>query len=280
MNKTGARAWLITGCDKGMGYAIAEAVLKNGDRVAATVLQPDGAQALVDLYGNSCRTYQLDVRDKSRSREVAALAEKDFGQIDVLVSNAGYGLVGAAEETDEDEYRPLFEVNFFGAVEVANAVIRGMRERRSGHIICITSLVGFVGLPGFAFYSASKFALEGYCEAIAAELRPFGVRVTAVEPGGFRTDFAGSSLAKTKRVIDDYAESSGQVRRYMQARNGTQPGNPVLLGVALCNLVNLPDPPLRISFGADALEKVKEKLNRTSQDCDKYEALTLSTSFN
>lgn len=280
MTKAKARIWLITGCDKGMGYAIAEAVLKSGDKVAATVLQPDGAQALVELYGNSCRTYQLDVRDKGRCREVVALAEKDFGQIDVLVNNAGYGLVGAAEETDEDEYRPLFEVNFFGAAEIANAVIPDMRERRSGHIICITSLVGFVGLPGFAFYSASKFALEGYCEAIAAELRPFGIRVTAVEPGGFRTDFAGSSLAITKKIIDDYAESSGQVRQYMQARNGTQPGNPALLGVALCNLVNLPAPPLRISFGADALEKVREKLNKTSQECEKYETLTLSTSFN
>jgi NAD(P)-dependent dehydrogenase (short-subunit alcohol dehydrogenase family) len=206
MKPSGRQIWFITGCDKGLGHAIAEAALQRGETVVATVLAANGRSPLSTQYANNFRCHHLDVTDHVTARELIAATEKEFGGIDVLVNNAGFGLVGAAEETEPAEYRRMFEVNFFGMVELTRAVLPGMRARRSGHIINLSSLVGFVGASGFAFYSASKFALEGFSESLAKEVEPLGIKVTIVEPGGFRTDFAGAGEEDHRRLQPDQRE--------------------------------------------------------------------------
>jgi NAD(P)-dependent dehydrogenase (short-subunit alcohol dehydrogenase family) len=273
------RNWLVTGCDKGIGYAIAEAALKKGDRVVATILGRDGRSTLTDAYGARCRSFHLDVTDHEEVRAVIARAEEAFGGIDVLVNNAGYGLVGAAEETESNEYRPMFEVNFFGLAEVTRAALPGMRRRRAGHIINLSSLVGFVGAQGLSFYSASKFAVEGFSESLAKEVGPFGIRVTVIEPGGFRSDFTGASLARARKMIDDYAPTSGATRDYLSTRHGNQPGDPSLLGAALCRIVEMPDPPLRLPLGGDAWQQILDKVGFVETELGRWKEISLSTSF-
>ena len=279
MPSTPPRTWLITGCDKGLGRATAEAALRNGDRVAATVLARDGRSSLTDEFAGACKSHTLDVTDPASIRAAVDWAQGEFGGIDILLNNAGYGLVGAAEETTADEYRPMFDVNFFGAAEVTRCLLPSMRKRRSGHIICISSLVGFVGFSGFSFYSASKFALEGFCKSLARETATLGIRVTIVEPGGARTDFSGGSLARAKNVIDDYATSAGATRQYMAARHGGQPGDPHRIGAAIVAIAGHANPPLRLPLGADALQQVQEKVASASSEFESWKSLTLSTAF-
>jgi NAD(P)-dependent dehydrogenase (short-subunit alcohol dehydrogenase family) len=272
--------WLITGCDKGLGYAMAEAALKRGDSVAITLLAKDGKSELVEKYAGRCHAFHLDVRDHDAIRRVVSDAERSLGRIDVLVNNAGYGVIGAAEETTEEEYRPMFEVNFFGTVEVTKAVLPGMRQRRSGRIICFSSLVGFVAFPGFSLYSASKFAVEGFGESLSKEVQPFGIYLTLIEPGGFRTDFAGGSLTRAAMKIDAYSETaSTKMREYMDTRNGVQPGDPVRLGAAICQVVDAAEPPLRLPLGADALPLVEQKAAFVAQEASRWRELSLSTGF-
>lgn len=279
MTSSTRSTWLVTGCDTGLGYAIAEAALKNGDNVVATVLAKNGYSPLSEKYGDQCRSQHLDVTDHAAGRKLIALTEQVYGGIDVLVNNAGFGLVGAAEETDASEYRPMFEVNFFGMVEITRAALAGMRARRKGHIINLSSLVGFTGASGFAFYSASKFAVEGFSESLAKEVQPLGIKVTIVEPGGFRTQFAGRSLSRAKQTIDDYNPTSGTMREYLEARNGAQPGDPALLGAALCKVVSLSDPPLRLALGQDAWEQVRNKIDNVSHETERWKDLSMSTAF-
>jgi NAD(P)-dependent dehydrogenase (short-subunit alcohol dehydrogenase family) len=279
MQSPTCRTWFITGCDKGLGYAIAEAALKQGDNVVATVLAKDGRSSLSSAYSDRFRSHYLDVTDYESSRRLIDATQADFGKIDVLVNNAGYGLVGAAEETVPSEYRRLFEVNYFGMVELTRAALRGMRARRQGHIINMSSLVGFVGAAGFTHYSASKFAVEGFSESLAKEVEPLGIKVTIIEPGGFRTDFAGTSLARAQQYIDDYKPTSGSMREYLTARDGHQPGDPSLLGLALCKLVSLSDPPLRLSLGADAWDQVRKKAELVSRESERWKDLSMSTNF-
>lgn len=273
------RVWFITGCDKGLGYAIAEAALRKGDRVVATVFAPDGKCLLSEQFKTNCVSRHMDVTDSKAVYEAVRQAEEEFGGIDVLVNNAGYGLVGAAEEIDPLEYRPMFEVNFFGLVEVTRAVLANMRHRRRGHIINLSSLVGFVGAPGFAFYSASKFAVEGFSESLAKEVEPLGIKVTMIEPGGFRSDFAGGSLARAQTTIDDYAATSGATRGYLTTRHGNQPGDPALLGTALVKVVDMTNPPLRLPLGGDALEQILGKADFVRAEIDRWRELSLSTNF-
>lgn len=279
MSPTLQRLWFITGCDKGLGYAIAEAALRKGDRVVATVFAADGKSALSEQFGARCLSRHLDVTDSKAVHEAVRQAEEEFGGIDVVVNNAGYGLVGAAEEIDAHEYRPMFEVNFFGLVEVTRAALAGMRSRRRGHIINLSSLAGFVGGPGFAFYSASKFAVEGFSESLAKEVGPLGIKVTMIEPGGFRSDFAGGSLARAQTMIDDYAATSGATRDYLSIRHGTQPGDPALLGNVLASIVDMADPPLRLPLGRDALGQVLDKANLVRGEIDRWSEISLSTDF-
>lgn len=279
MTSNSKRTWLVTGCDKGMGYAIAQAALEHGHDVIATVLAPDGRCALSADYPDRLRSFHLDVTNRDAVWRLIEEVERTSSGIDVLVNNAGFGLVGAAEETVPEEYRKMFEVNFFGMAEMTRAVLAGMRNRRRGHIINISSLVGMVGASGFSFYSASKFAVEGFSEGLAKEVDPLGLKVTIIEPGGFRTDFAGGSLARAKTIIDDYSATSGATRDYLTARHGAQPGDPAKLGAVLCQLVDMEKPPLRLALGGDALQQVEQKAEFLSREINRWRDLSLSTSF-
>lgn len=271
------RCWLITGCDKGLGYAIAEAALSKGDFVVATVLAKDGRSPLTEQYAGRCISRHLDVTHPGLIEAIVNDAAKEFDSIDVLVNNAGYGLVGAAEETTPVEYRSMFDVNFFGMAEVTRAILPIMRRHRKGHIINLSSLVGIVGAPGFSFYSASKFAIEGFSESLAEEVSKLGIKITIVEPGGFRSDFAGGSLARAKRIIDDYDTTSGATREYLTTRHRKQPGDPARLGQVVVDLVDTPNPPLRLALGQDALTRIQGKISRQQAELSAWIDTSRST---
>ncbi|MCB1477237.1 MAG: SDR family NAD(P)-dependent oxidoreductase [Rhodobiaceae bacterium] len=279
MTSDSGRVWLVTGCDSGMGHHIAETALKNGDSVAATILAKGDTGPLSEKYGNRCRYYHLDVRDTAMVKEVVARAERDFGRIDVLMNNAGYGLHGALEETAEDEYRRLFDVNVFGLSEVTRAALPGMRARRAGRIINTASLAGFAGKMGLAFYCASKFAVAGLSEALAAEVGPLGIKVTVIEPGSFRTEFAGTSLAGARDIIDDYADTGGIFRKGIVAKNGLQPNDPAKLGDVIWTLSNIENPPMHLPIGEDSLLELLGKLEATRKDAEQWRELSSSTYF-
>ncbi|WP_233853774.1 oxidoreductase [Paraburkholderia sp. HD33-4] len=271
------RTWLITGADKGLGHATAKAALERGDRVIVTVLAPDGSHNLSAQYPDTLRAFHLDARDHGRFDEVVVQAERAFGRIDVLVNNAGYGLLAVAESTPADKYRNMFEINFFGLVEMTRAVLPIMRRQRSGHIINLSSKAGFVGSAGFAFYSASKFAVEGYSEALAKEIRHLGIHVTLIEPGGFRSDFAGPSLVCASSDEEDYAVTNRMIEKYVEERHGKQQSDPAKFGPALSRLVDAEKPPLRLPLGIDSIELIRDDLRSVSAELDRWEELTMST---
>lgn len=275
------KTWFITGCDKGMGYAFAETILAAGDRVVVTARDKNNVTDLLDSYPDTALGYTLDVTNPQDIQRTVEETEKRTGGIDVLVNNAGYGLLGPVEATEPDEYRPLFEVNFFGAAEVIRAVLPYMRQRRSGYIISNTSIGGFAASPGFGFYAASKFALEGLSEAVALDTAVFGIRVTILEPGSTRTDFAGGSMTHSNRVIEEYAQSGVQTTLdRMKARIGTQPGDPRRLAKILFKFSRMEEPPLRFPTGDDGLSRMRQKLQATGADAEQYAELSLAVEFN
>jgi NAD(P)-dependent dehydrogenase (short-subunit alcohol dehydrogenase family) len=272
------RTWLITGADKGLGLSAAMAALDSGARVIVTVLAADGSHRLASEYPDRFKAFHLDARDHQRFPAVVAEAEGVFGGIDVLVNTAGYGLLGVFEEHTPERYRPLFDVHVFGAAEMIRAVLPGMRRRRSGHIINISSSAGVTGNGMFAWYSSAKFAVEGFSEALANELGPLGIRVTIVEPGAFRTDYAGPSLVTEHCKIADYASTLGErIKQYASFRHGSQPNDPVKFGPVLVQVVNSETPPLRLPLGDDALKIVRDKLDRTAAETARWEELSRST---
>jgi NAD(P)-dependent dehydrogenase (short-subunit alcohol dehydrogenase family) len=271
--------WLITGCDTGMGHAVAETVLEAGHTVFVTARDTANVADLAKRFPQTARVHRLDVTDAAQVREVAEAAER-AGGVDVLLNNAGYGILGAAEETAPDEYRPLFEVNFFGMAEVTRALLPGMRKRRRGHIFCTSSSGGYAASPGFAFYAASKFALEGFCDALAQEVAALGIRVTIVEPGSTRTQFAGASMKRPRQQIDDYKETAVTLTTSrMAARDGTQPGDPRKLAAALMKLSVDPKPPLRIPLGDDSIDRVLKKARDQVAEFERWDALSRSIAF-
>jgi NAD(P)-dependent dehydrogenase (short-subunit alcohol dehydrogenase family) len=278
MTSTGP-VWLITGADKGLGASTARTALENGNRVIATVLDKAGHHPLANEYPDHFRAFHLDMRDIDRIPKVARQAESAFGRVDILVNNAGYGLLAIAEATPAKLYRELFEVLFFSLAEITRAILPGMRGRKSGHIINLSSVAGFGVGPGFAFYGAAKFAVEGYSEALHAELRDMGIRVTIVEPGGFRSDFAGASLASAKVDIEDYDAVSSYIDSYTKDRHGTQLNDPARFGPAIYELVNSPEAPLRLALGEDALEFIRGQMAQVAGDLEKWESLSRSTSI-
>jgi NAD(P)-dependent dehydrogenase (short-subunit alcohol dehydrogenase family) len=271
------RTWFITGADKGLGFSTAKAALERGDRVLVTVLDKDGRHVLSEQYPKRCRAFYLDAKDHSRFDEVIAQAASVFGGIDVLVNNAGYGILAVAEATMAEKYRPMFEVNFYGLVEMTRAVLPIMRRQRSGHIINLSSKAGFVGSPGFALYSASKFAVEGYSEAVAKEVKHLGIHVTIVEPGGFRSDFAGPSLVCAKSADDDYDATNRMIEHYIEQRHGRQQSDPAKFGPALCRLVDAERPPLRLPLGIDSVELIRDDMRSIAEEMDQWRELSLST---
>jgi NAD(P)-dependent dehydrogenase (short-subunit alcohol dehydrogenase family) len=279
MSEKSPRTWLITGADKGLGLSAAKAALNAGDRVVVTVLAPDGNHVLTPEYPRSrFLSIHLDARDLQRIGSVVAQAEGAFDGIDVLVNNAGYGLIAVAEETPPEKYRPLFEVNFFGLVEMTRAVLPGMRRRRSGRILNLSSIAGFGAAQCWSFYSAAKFAVEGYSEALAKEVKPLGIHVTIVEPAGFRSDFAGPSLDAEFCAIEDYRPSAGAyVRDYVSSRHGKQGNDPAKFGPALCRLVDAPDPPLRQPLGRDGYEFVRDECLQVLTEIERWKEIAFST---
>jgi NAD(P)-dependent dehydrogenase (short-subunit alcohol dehydrogenase family) len=277
MQTESPRTWLITGADKGLGFSTAKTALDRGDRVIVTVLAKDARHELCEQYPERFRSFHLDAKDHARFDDVVAQASSVFGRIDVLVNNAGYGILAVAEATTADKYRPMFEVNFYGLVEMTRAVLPIMRRQRSGHIINLSSKAGFVGSPGFALYSASKFAVEGYSEALAKEVKHLGIHVTIVEPGGFRSDFAGPSLVCTKSADDDYAETNRMIEHYVEERHGRQQSDPAKFGPALCRLVDAEQPPLRLPLGIDSIELIRDDMQSIARELDQWRELSLST---
>ena len=273
------KRFLITGVSSGFGRAFAQAALEKGHRVVGTVRNDDAIASFERLAPGRATAVRLDVTDIEAIEPAVAGIEGTIGPVDVLINNAGYGHEGTLEESPIEEMRRQFEVNVFGAVGMMKAVLPFMRRRRAGHIINITSMGGFITMPGIAYYCGSKFALEGISEVLAKEVKPFNVAVTAVAPGSFRTDWAGRSMIRTDRSISDYDALFDPIRRAREEKSGRQSGDPRKAAAAVLALVEAEDPPVHLLLGADALTLVRDKLKSMSSEIDAWEDLTLSTNF-
>lgn len=272
-----AKTVFITGVSSGFGRALAQEALSAGHRVVGTVRNREAQQAFEALNTHRAFARQLDVTDVARCNEVIKEIEATLGPIDVLVNNAGYGHEGILEESPLEQMHHQFDVNVFGAVTMIKAVLPGMRLRRRGHIINITSMGGFITLPGIAYYCGSKFALEGISETLGKEVKPFGLHVTAVAPGSFRTDWAGRSMIRTPRAIADYDALFDPIRQAREAKSGKQPGDAVKAARAILTIIDSDTPPAHLLLGSDALTLVREKLAALSAEIDAWETLTRST---
>jgi NAD(P)-dependent dehydrogenase (short-subunit alcohol dehydrogenase family) len=273
------RVWMITGAARGIGARIAEAALARGEAVVATSRDAASVQKRFPA-GDALLALPLDVTDEAQAAAAVQAALARFGRIDVLVNNAGYGLLGAVEEATADEVRSLYETNVFGLLNVTRAVLPSMRARRSGHVINISSLGGYQSGAGFGVYCSTKFAVEGLSEALHGELAPLGIHVTVVEPGYFRTDFLdGNSLAVSPRILDDYAQSAGQVREAAKEINHKQAGDPLRLAQAMLKLVEADTPPLRLPMGTDTLQTIADKHAFVEAELKGWRALAASTDF-
>ncbi|ALD47424.1 oxidoreductase [Serratia sp. TSA_130.2] len=272
-----AKTILITGVSSGFGQALAREALAVGHRVVGTVRNSEALQAFAALDTQRAFGYLLDVTDDERIDEVVGEIESAVGPIDVLVNNAGYGHEGILEESPLAELRRQFDVNVFGAVAMIKAVLPGMRQRRRGHIINITSMGSFITLPGISYYCGSKFALEGISETLSKELAPFNLHVTAVAPGSFRTDWAGRSMVRSPRRLPDYDALFEPVRQARQEKSGKQLGDPVKAAHAMLALIESGNPPTHLLLGSDALSLVRQKLEALGQEIEQWEKLTRST---
>ncbi len=271
--------WFITGCSTGFGRDLAKIVLARGWRVVATARD---AARLADLAeGGSDRALllSLDVTDAGQVKQAVAEAEKRFGGIDVLVNNAGYGYQSSIEEGEDEEIRAQFEANVFGLFALTRAVLPGMRARRKGHILNISSVAGFVGFPGSGYYAASKHAVEGFTDALAAEVAPLGIKVIGVEPGPFRTYWAGRSLRATPSRIDDYAETVVARMKRTSGLSGVQAGDPVRAGEAMIKAVEAADTPRHLVLGAMGYETVTKKLAERLKQIGDWREVSLSADF-
>lgn len=273
------RVWLITGAARGIGALIAEAALADGNAVVAA---GRNVGAIVERLGDSpaLLPVALDVTDEAQAKAAVQAAVEKFGRVDVLVNNAGFGLLGAVEESADQDVRRMYDTNVFGLLNVTRAVLPVMRAQRAGHVINISSIGGYRAAAGFGVYSSTKFAVEGITEAMHAELKPLGIHATVVEPGYFRTDFLdASSLVVAPHVIDDYDETSGAVRRRAMQMNHNQPGDPKKLAAAMLTLVDAATPPLRLPLGNDTLAAIAAKNAYVAQEMEEWKTLSASTDF-
>lgn len=274
---TPGKTLLITGVSSGFGRALAREALAAGHKVIGTVRSDEARREFESLSANAAWGRVLDVTDFVGIDSAVSTIEAEVGPIDVLVNNAGYGHEGIMEESPLSEMRRQFDVNVFGAVAMMKAVLPYMRARRRGHILNITSMGGYITMPGIAYYCGSKFALEGISEALGKEVAPFGIAVTAVAPGSFRTDWAGRSMARTPRSIADYDETFNPVRRAREEKSGKQPGDPVRAARAMLTAIAADHPPAHLLLGSDALGLVRAKLSALNEEFNAWEALTVST---
>lgn len=271
--------WLITGCSTGLGRALATAVLAHGHNAVVTARDAASVQDIADSSPDSALAVALDVTDPEQVSAAFEAAERRFGSVDVLVNNAGYGYRSAVEEADPADVQRLFDTNVFGAVAMIKAVLPGMRERRSGAIVNISSIGARLMPAGSGYYAAAKAALEGISGSLRKELEPLGISVTAVEPGGFRTDFAGRSLTQSAVAIADYAETAGKRRKENDTVHGTQPGNPGLAAEAILTIVEAPDTPAFLLLGSDAVASYESTADAQRAEVDKWRDLSMSTDY-
>ncbi|MGF6654785.1 NAD(P)-dependent dehydrogenase (short-subunit alcohol dehydrogenase family) [Paraburkholderia youngii] len=276
---TSPAVWFITGVSSGFGRSLAEAVLARGDKVVGTVRNETQIASFENLAPGRAHGLLLDVTDAAAVPRAVGQALERTGAIDILVNNAGYGLFGALEEVSDAQARELFDTNVFGTVNVIRAVLPHFRARKRGHIVNFSSVAGVIGIAGCSFYCASKHAVEGLSESLAQELHPFGIGVTLVEPGGFRTNFAGGSLKWSENELPDYSETVGQMRRYMSSYHGTQAGDPAKAAEAIVRAVSADAPPLRLPLGPDAVDVVRKKLASIQDNLETWLEVSSSTNF-
>lgn len=270
--------WFITGAARGFGLEIARQALDRGDRVVATARHPRDVERALSAYGDRVLAVPLDVTDEAQAHAAVDAAVYAFGRIDVLVNNAGRGVLGAVEETSDAAFRAVYETNVFGLANVTRAVLPVMRRQRSGRILNLSSIGGFRGAPGFGVYCSTKFAVEGLSEALHDELAPLGIHVVIVEPGYFRTDFLDASSLHTEgRVIDDYAATAGAVRDAVPGLNHDQPGDPVKGARAMIELADSGHPPMRAQLGSDCAAAMDGKIAQLRKEADAWRPLALST---
>lgn len=273
------KVWFITGASRGFGALITQEALAAGDAVVATARDP---KTITDKIGEhpNVLAVRLDVTQEAQAQEAVRAAVKRFGRIDILLNNAGYGLLGAVEESSASEVERMFQTNVFGVLNVTRAVLPEMRRQRTGHVINISSIGGYAAYQGWGAYGATKFAIEGITEALALELKPLGIKATVVEPGFFRTDFLDDqSLVKTKIEIEDYAETVGAMRIFAAGANHAQPGDPAKLAKGMIKLAHADNPPLRMPFGSDTLARIAQKNAHVAGEVSAWRELAVSTDF-
>jgi NAD(P)-dependent dehydrogenase (short-subunit alcohol dehydrogenase family) len=265
---TPKRIWFITGISSGLGKALVEAVVPQGDFAIGTLRHQAQVDEFNIHYKDKALAVKLDITNAEQITQAVQFVKSTFGKIDVLVNNAGFGFAGAIEETSMSEAREIFEANYFGTLHLTQSILPLMRKQQSGHIVQISSHGGIKAFPGFGIYNASKFALEGFSEALAAEVKPLGINVTLVEPGPFRTSFAGISFRAAAKVIDDYAATAGAFRERMKQVDGKQEGDPAKAALAIIEIVNSENPPLRLPLGKIALGTIASKIVSIQQDVE------------
>ncbi len=279
MAQSPQRVWFITGASTGFGRLLAEETLRAGHKVIATARKPEQIANLGYHYSDRCLVLPLDVTNQAQVDSAAEQTIARFGRIDVLVNNAGYGVAGAIEEVSEEEFMPMYETNIFGLLRVTRAFLPQLRKQRSGHILNLSSIGGVTAGPGWGLYQSTKFAVEGLSEALAQELAPLGIRVTIIEPGPFRTDFLGRSGVAAEKKIPDYDSTAANARRYMSEQDGKQRGDPQRAVQAMIQVVESPNPPLRLLLGAGALLRLRAKLENWQKEIAVWEDVTVGADF-
>lgn len=273
------KVWFITGCSTGFGRELAKWVLKRGYKAVVSSRHTDDISDIVAAYPDTSLPLRLDVTQQEDITAAATAALHRFGRIDVLVNNAGIGYFGAIEESEEEEVRRMFEINFWGLAHVTKAVLPHMRKQRSGHIINISSIGGLVAFPALGFYNATKFAVTAYSEALAKETAPLGIKVTNVAPSGFRTDWAGRSAKDSAVTIEDYATTAGANKKTVRGYSGSQKGDPVRAAEAIVKAVESENPPLVLLLGSAALKNAKRKLEALQNDFNNWEDVTRGADY-
>lgn len=273
------KVWFITGASSGFGRVLTEYLLEQGAFVAATARKLQSLEDLERKDPAHLQILRLDVTKQHEIEQATADALARFGHIDVLVNNAGYGVTGAIEEVTEGEYTPMFDTNVFGVINVTKALLPQFRKQMSGNIVNLSSIGGLIGTAGWGYYNATKFAVEGFSEALAAELAPLGIHVTVIEPGPFRTDFLGRSGKVATNEIMDYEPTAGKAREYFETQSGKQPGDPRRAAEAIVAAVSAPEPPKHLLLGKIALTRFRKRLEQWTEELDRWEQTTTGADF-
>lgn len=279
MTESSTPIWFITGCSTGFGHDLAKAVLGRGWNAVITARNPGTLADFAIANPKTALALPLDVTDKAQIETAVSAAKERFGGIDVLVNNAGYGYQSSIEEGEDEQIRAQFDTNVFGLFAVTRLVLPVMRQQRRGHIINVSSVAGFVGFPASGYYAASKHAVEGFSDALAAEVKPLGINVTCVEPGPFRTDWAGRSLKQTPNAIAEYAETAGSRLKGTAEKSGTQAGDPVRAAEAIINVMQSDRPPAHLVLGAFGIAAVTKKLKATLEEIEAWRQVGLDTDY-